>query len=138
MRQIKFRVWDTKEECWSSGFSIHSNGSYTEKTVNQFIADPQNYWSSVPEHIKIMQFTGLLDKNGKEIYEGDILRAHRFIKGYRNRLPRTEELIFEVKWLEKFKALGIYYKKMKWEAFLGFDDPYEVIGDIYSTPELLK
>ena len=56
MREIKFRVWNTNLKKW-----VHPCVDIT----NSFNHDTPN---------KIMQYTGLTDKNGKEIYEGDILK----------------------------------------------------------------
>ncbi len=59
MRVIKFRAWDTKANNWIEGthLIIHMSGNLLD----------------VPEHIILMQFTGMVDKNGKDIYEGDVL-----------------------------------------------------------------
>ena len=62
MREIKFRAWDNKQnKMRNDGFSIYYDGSI------QF-AD-----SIESKDFILMQYTGLKDKNGKEIYEGDIL-----------------------------------------------------------------
>lgn len=56
-REIKFRVWHTKRQCWVA-FDV---GDITEGNI----ADDEN--------CTVQQYTGLKDKNGKEIYEGDVL-----------------------------------------------------------------
>ena len=88
---------------------------------------------------EIMQYTGLKDKNGKEIYEGDIVRAFRKNRQKRFGLfvPPTE-LKLEVYWDSEFCAFKIKYHKMGWSSLFGLDEPYEIIGNIYENSDLIK
>jgi hypothetical protein len=89
-------------------------------------------WQKPEAELAIMQFTGLKDKNGKEIYEGDILRFKGFSKG------KPSE-IAAVHWDERQAA---YELNMTDNSFTGFycdrADTSEVIGNIYQNPELLN
>lgn len=69
MRELKFRAWNGKEMEFG-GFSIHATGALIKDSA---LGD---VFSDAP----VMQFTGLQDKNGKDIYEGDII-IHRDTSG---------------------------------------------------------
>ena len=132
MREIKFRAWDEKEKCWVSGFAIHQSGMFSDwagcKKINgQCVAEADwKYQHEIP-HIKIMQYTGLKDRHGQEIYEGDILRDDEMGLN----VVRWEDGSF---WLEMFYEGG----QSLMEHLSDYNEVCEVIGNIYENPELLK
>jgi uncharacterized phage protein (TIGR01671 family) len=66
-RQIKFRAWDV---VMKSMHELAGFQTYKELTVIHY--GTSGFKNCSPDHVKLMQFTGLLDKNRKEIYEGDV------------------------------------------------------------------
>ena len=133
MREIKFRFWDKKRKYMYEVASLHFTRNKVMSHIKPGLGGHVRDLDS--NDIILMQYTGLKDKNGKEIYEGDIVKSTmHYGDDFGNPVGEAEGQIIEVKWLEK-----------KGEQMVGFsffpcDDMYdlEVIGNIYENPELLK
>lgn len=139
MRKLKFRIWDKNQSkfvqikdngdslsdfyitldgrlCYNKSIDYHENNG-----IYGLLGEEENY--------TIQQFTGLLDKNGKEIYEGDILKVGVFgdwidvDKHYYNK-----EVKFEIKESGDTTLAG----------FLYIPEDREIIGNSLENPELLK
>lgn len=112
MREIKFRLWDKEEKKMYTPARIFADG---------FTLD----FKSENKGGILMQYTGLKDKNGKEIYEGDIL-------GWESDSIPNAEVIYNQKDC-RFTPFSRSCPDDKW-VFNGG----EVIGNIYENPELLS
>lgn len=82
------------------------------------------------------QYTGLTDKNGKKIFEGDIAQFKRFEDSYVGKIVFNQNTAgFEFWWNI---TVGAYGEKATHKANLSVCDEIEIIGNIYDNPELLE
>ncbi len=83
----------------------------------------------------IMQFTGIKDKNGKEIYEGDVIEATEALFGERAHIKSKAVVRFED---GAFKVASVNLSIVAITETNGLSFDPEIIGNIYENPELLK
>lgn len=116
MREIKFRAWNKKEKLMVDLVKI---------TTLALSIDPSLAGGKIgiyiPDHpdLEIMQFIGLKDNNGKEIYEGDIVIANRF---------DNEEWQYTIKNI----------RDIPYQLTSSNTNYIEIIGNKFENPELLK
>ncbi|MDR0645916.1 MAG: YopX family protein [Elusimicrobiota bacterium] len=148
MREIKFRAWDEKNKIMHNDFQFVRSGTQNGSWI-LFVSDKQplsdyDKWIKNPfavQQFKIMQYTGIKDKSGKEIYEGDILHVNTgnartsgygaveyfltgcafFVNGFLNNL-------FVDEYHERAK--GKFCRPLEEHLIV------EVVGNIYETPFL--
>lgn len=129
MREIKFRAWHEPNKIMLDVIAI--NFSLMEITADietRKIYPELDYWwkeTDIPfSEIVLMQFTGLHDKNGVEIYEGDIIEYKTVYEWDKKPIKRAE-VVFEN---GVFSPMGVEMDLSR----------SEIIGNIYENPELLK
>ena len=119
MREIKFRAWDKLNK---EMFNVESI-NFQERRVYRDVVSYHDF-----NDIELMQYTGLKDKNEKEIYEGDILSNRNNEKPYK--------VIFENgSYRAEFEG---DFEEYSFDLIDVVAQGCEVVGNIYENPELLK
>ena len=121
--------WETKlDDAKSIGWIAHKEG---KDELAEYIEGYPRYeqtFATPLEDVELMQFTGLLDKNGKEIYEGDILKFYFGSKWERD----------QVQYDDKYAHYSLKESNITLNFFIENEDTLEVIGNIYENPELIN
>jgi len=158
MREIKFRVWEKTTKNifpkWGAIAKVEMDecGKITQVGVAEYtqIAEDEFDWNlfeikNEENNIILMQYTGLKDKNGKEIYEGDIVEFN-YVRGFDAEESHEED--FDNTRVKRFKkqvkfCSGEFTPREEGyypdDGFYGYRYwDFEVIGNIYENPELLR
>ena len=127
-QEIKYRAFEKSEKQMVDVLQItfpfkDLQGNMYKESIRVINKNGEKYWLVVGNYI-LMQSTGLFDKNGQEVYAGDIIRAH------------NKKQVVEY---------GRFYHSDGWEKLCGIGfstdmdlDDIEVIGNIHENPELLN
>lgn len=123
-REIKFRGYAVEEMLnsqWIEDAFGVEDIEYTNGKISTYLLTPYGDYEVIKKSVG--QYTGLKDKTGKEIYEGDIIKYER--KGI------SELLVVE--WCKDYASFMFGHIKVEFALRYG-----EVIGNIYENPELLE
>jgi uncharacterized phage protein (TIGR01671 family) len=151
MREIKFRIWDKKHKRWFQGSTDQKSIALQTDAIDLFgeviifgeILHDQNeddVWKNDPDikgsldvmnWLEVCQYTGLRDKNGIPIYEGDILSIPA-------RKDKSNGKLYKVEWHRVHARFNFANKNGEFgEINIGKIKRAEVIGNIHENPELL-
>jgi len=129
VREIKFKFWDTKNKTMHKNgcpyLAIDSSGNVSELIHHEAFLE----WAGTvhTEHVIPLQYTGIKDKNGKEIYEGDVVLYDDYV-GLTGVVYYDEA---ETSYIIKPMQNGDY-------EVLGLTCHVRVLGNIFENPELLE
>jgi len=136
MRELRFRAWDTVQNKylwpWPEGFALFGEVTCFDLIGQQLSESGRSPITGLND-LLIEQFTGLRDKNGREIYEGDIVRLCRAMKysGNRGDIGSVDFDPSELGYL----IMNVYARSRLTESRAKY---MEIIGKIHENPEFLK
>jgi uncharacterized phage protein (TIGR01671 family) len=142
MRDFQFKVWDNDSNRFLEIDYINFNrdGSIKELILidgYDFDIGCVEYHSYTPNDVEILQYSGIKDKNGKKIYEGDIIEKYISTDGLKPKKKKIKLKIYFEHGEFKAKRITKVPKSYKWYNRGVFYD-CKIIGNIYENPELLK
>jgi len=127
MRKIKFRAWKS----WRKPQMLYDNAFKLEWSEKNRRLEANCHWRfDASYNMPLMQFTGLKDKKGKEIYEGDIVSFEYDPNEFEKYKVSWGTATFYAESLEDAE-----YNNSLWDMPR---ENMEVIGNVYENPELLK
>jgi len=123
--EIKLRAWDrdNKKMIYFDGITFWEDNKFWGQTENN-----QSLWRGTYKNLILMQYTGLKDKNEKEIYEGDIVE-------HKHRRKDWKEII--KKGIVTYRCPSFIFAKDFSNTIIDYYG-LSVIGNIHENPELIK
>lgn len=139
-REILFKAKRIDNGEWVEGQYAYIANPLTEdgKPIKHLICNGTNIFNDLIDPDTLCQYTGLTDKNGKKIWENDIVKCLKRTEGYE---------LYQVVWRNEFADFGVEPIKPKYGAKypIGLSDgvtlcghDYRAFGNIFDNPELLE
>lgn len=139
-RVIRFKAWNGYRKIMADYVSAIQNGDTqgTPSSVNVIVNRKNETWDIKNDNVELLQFTGLKDVNGKNIYVGDIVNVWSNMSELKME-PKVNEIVSE----DSLGRPGVFLKPVR-AHFIEpclhdyWSNQFEVIGNVHENPELLE
>ena len=132
-RELKFRFWDKRNDEWWQPTYNASEGELEDLTITKngqiMMRDMTAHPQIVDDKFEVMQYTGLKDNNGKEIYEGDVVEIYLY--EYAS-VDETQKIT-----IGENKGGRNFYRDVGYLQNIN-SKHVEIIGNMYENPELIN
>jgi uncharacterized phage protein (TIGR01671 family) len=125
-RELKYRAYDTKKKEWLFGYKYPNLGGFSLVSEVTLMGDLKDIPLMDWNHIVVTEYIGLKDKNGNEIYNGDVIK--------------DGEYVMVVRWNKYAASFVLERNGWSFRHYFGeaIDNTNcEVIGNVFDNPELL-
>ena len=129
---VRYRAWDSvKKEMFKDTFAITESGQVVVVEQESVASSPDYVFV---DHLVIMQSTGLKDKNGRDIFEGDVLEIEDEgeVLGNAKLTWDKERAVFMIEAIS-VDDIAPFHEILSDESY-----SYRVVGNVYENPELLE
>ncbi len=139
MKKIDFKAWDTKKEMFTNFMIVDNMLKFMDKFTGAWLRDDEQ------ERFKLLQNTGLYDKNGIEIYEGDVVHNRSIIpQGDKDLINEIQAVVLIREGMTRMEGwsengyIGEEINRVHYGCLLLSPEIFEIIGNIHDNPELIE
>lgn len=139
MNNVDFIAWDKEKEMWTNWKCYDNMFYFMDKNTGVWFRDDEF------KRFVLLRDTGIKDRNGKKLHEGDIVKTESFTRNFVFLIKIGE---FAPTWLnqvcekiglqKQHSIYGVYAENGEEQCIVEENNAFEIIGNIYENPELLE
>lgn len=139
MKKIDFKAWDTKRKMFTNFMIVDNMFEFMDKVTGVWIRDDEQ------KRFKLLQYTGLKDKNGVTIYEGDVIHHRSIIPQWdKDLINEIQAVVLTGKGMTRVEGwnengyIGEEIHRVHYACLLLSPESFEIIGNVHDNPKLME